>query len=74
MTLKIAVIIFMFAYALCVFGDFNLTIVHISDFHSHWFEFDENKHDCSKEESKAGKCYGGFPRLLSFVSKLKLII
>lgn len=66
---KIAVITFFLTCIVCVLSNFNLTVVHISDFHSHWFEFDENKHDCSKEESKAGKCYGGFARLLTFVSR-----
>lgn len=49
-------------------SEYNLTVIHISDFHSHWFEFNDKESKCSEKESKAGKCFGGFPRLLNLVS------
>ncbi|GBM67223.1 5'-nucleotidase [Araneus ventricosus] len=52
-------------------GEYNLTVVHISDFHSHWFEFNDRERKCSDEESKAGKCFGGFPRLLNLVRDIR---
>lgn len=73
MASKIA-FISLFAFVHSVLGEFNLTVVHISDFHSKWFELDENKHDCSTEESRAGKCYGGFSRLVAFVRYLICIL
>lgn len=56
-----------------IFSEYNLTIVHIGDFHSHWFEFNEKEGKCSDQESAMGKCFGGFPRLLHLVSKILLI-
>ncbi|XP_015923526.2 snake venom 5'-nucleotidase-like [Parasteatoda tepidariorum] len=52
-------------------SEYNLTIVHISDFHSHWFEFNEHENICSHQESKEGNCFGGFARLLTKVRELR---
>ncbi|GFT23394.1 5'-nucleotidase [Nephila pilipes] len=52
-------------------SEYNLTIVHISDFNSRWFEFNENEDRCTNQESVARKCYGGFPRLLSLVRDIR---
>ncbi|KAF8773386.1 5'-nucleotidase like protein [Argiope bruennichi] len=52
-------------------SEFNLTVVHISDFHSHWFEFNDRERPCSNDESKAEKCFGGFPRLLNLVRDIR---
>ncbi|XP_035211380.1 uncharacterized protein LOC118185606 [Stegodyphus dumicola] len=61
---------------LCVFiplvvSEFNLTVVHITDLQSHWFEFNENGDKCSQEESITGKCFGGFPRHVSLVHEIR---
>ncbi|GFX42586.1 5'-nucleotidase [Trichonephila clavipes] len=52
-------------------SEYNLTIVHISDFNSRWFEFNENEERCTDGESKAKRCFGGFPRLLSLVNDIR---
>ncbi|GFR26218.1 5'-nucleotidase [Trichonephila clavata] len=52
-------------------SEYNLTIVHISDFNSRWFEFNENEERCTDGESMAKRCFGGFPRLLSLVNDIR---
>ncbi|XP_054715545.1 uncharacterized protein LOC129225024 [Uloborus diversus] len=52
-------------------AEFNLTVVHLTDLHSHWFEFGENGRLCTPEESAAGKCLGGFSRHVSFIRQIR---
>uniref|UniRef100_A0A0K8RHV3 5'-nucleotidase n=1 Tax=Ixodes ricinus TaxID=34613 RepID=A0A0K8RHV3_IXORI len=51
--------------------DFNITILHTNDIHSHFLQSDKRGANCSEEKAKEGKCYGGVARIVTKVRELK---
>lgn len=41
---------------------FNLTILHVNDFHARYEQTNEISGRCSEEDKEKNKCYGGFAR------------
>ncbi|MPC79859.1 Protein 5NUC [Portunus trituberculatus] len=41
---------------------FNLTILHVNDFHARYEETNVFSGRCSDEDKEKNKCYGGFAR------------
>ena len=46
-------------------------IIHTNDIHSHFDEFNDFGADCTLEQKKAKKCYGGVARLRTVVDELR---
>lgn len=52
-------------------ADFNLTIVHLNDFHARFLETNTDSGTCTEEQSVEGKCFGGIARIYSKVKELR---
>ncbi|KAJ1915116.1 hypothetical protein H4219_004482 [Mycoemilia scoparia] len=50
---------------------YALRLIHTNDIHAHYDEFGPGGGDCSEEEVKTGKCFGGAPRLKYVIDLLR---
>uniref|UniRef100_V5ICS2 5'-nucleotidase n=1 Tax=Ixodes ricinus TaxID=34613 RepID=V5ICS2_IXORI len=51
--------------------DFNLTILHTNDIHSHFLQSDKRGGNCTEEKAKKKQCYGGVSRIITKVREIK---
>ncbi|EFN81717.1 Protein 5NUC [Harpegnathos saltator] len=51
--------------------DFTIRIVHTNDMHARFEETSKLSTACTPENSKAGKCYGGFARIATLVRQAR---
>ncbi|XP_064119251.1 snake venom 5'-nucleotidase-like [Macrobrachium nipponense] len=52
-------------------GDFELTILHLNDFHARFEETNVYSGRCTPGDKEKNRCYGGFARVHSIVSQLR---
>ena len=52
-------------------GDFNLTVLHTNDIHCRFEEANKYGSTCTEEEAGAGKCYGGYARLVHQLKEIR---
>lgn len=49
----------------------KLTILHTNDIHAHFDQFNKYGNDCSPEEIRLNKCFGGVARISYLVDKIR---
>ncbi|CAN7999448.1 unnamed protein product [Ixodes hexagonus] len=52
-------------------GDFNITVLHTNDIHSHLLQSDIRGANCSEKKANKSECYGGVARIVTKVRELK---
>uniref|UniRef100_A0A6B0VD47 5'-nucleotidase n=1 Tax=Ixodes ricinus TaxID=34613 RepID=A0A6B0VD47_IXORI len=51
--------------------EFNITILHTNDIHSHFLQSDKRGGNCTEEKAKKKQCYGGVARIITKVREIK---
>jgi len=52
-------------------NEFNLTIAHTGDVHSHLLPINKYEIDCNQEEENNNKCFGGIARMATAINQLR---
>ncbi|KXN68189.1 Metallo-dependent phosphatase [Conidiobolus coronatus NRRL 28638] len=52
-------------------GNFDLSIIHTNDIHSHYDQTNKFGTDCTEAQIIAKQCYGGIPRLKATIDQLR---
>lgn len=53
--------------------DFNITVLHTNDIHSHFLQSDKRGGSCTEKKANKSECYGGVARILTKVRELKKV-
>lgn len=59
---RIFLVLFCNYFYLCGAQNFNLTVIHINDIHSHFAQINAYGNPCDEKSLEDGKCFGGAAR------------